>query len=105
MQIVQRLDAFLNRAEALSATRRRNEQDGERFLFSVTIGASLVMDENGKDRLYRVQSLAPSLSSLDIRPAENSGGSTSWHRASKLQQLNARKVVVLPSGEIRSARD
>ena len=106
MEIVQRLEAFSNRATDLSTTRLRYKREDERFLFSVTIGASLLMEVDGEDSLYRVQSLAPSLSALDVRPAHESGGSRqAWHRASKLQRLDARKVVVLPSGELRTARD
>ncbi len=106
LHIVTRFDAFLNRGLSLSETRAVHAEEDEEFLFSVTIGAALLLEMDGKDELFFVKSLAPSLQSLDMRPASTTAGNKNiWFRASKLQKFKARKVVVLPNGEVRTARD
>ena len=106
-EILPRIDAYGLRAEPLDSVRRTYAEEGEKFLFSATAGTSILLDtEFGKDQLFVAKSLAPSLNSIDMRLAVDSGqAKQSWHRASKLKEMNARKVTVLPSGEIRTARD
>jgi hypothetical protein len=80
--------------------------DGERFVFSVTIGTSLLLEIDGTDELFLVKSLDAANSRFDVQPAVASGVLKQvWHSGTKLKRLNARKVVVLPSGEVRTAGD
>ena len=50
--IVPRFEAFQNRNNPLSASRSEYARPGERFLFSVTSGDSLLLDVAGEDRLH-----------------------------------------------------
>jgi len=106
IHVVPRFEAFRGRGLPPDSMRDAHIGDGERFVFSVTIGTSLLLEIDGTDELSLVKSLDAASSRLDVQPATSSGPlKQAWHSGTKLKRLNTRKVVVLPSGEIRSARD
>ncbi len=106
LHIVTRFDAFLNRGKNLEDARAEYAGEGEEFLFSVTIGAAMMLEVDGEEELHFVRSIALSVKSLDLRPAATtSSGKLVWYGGSKLKNLKAHKVVVLPNGAVRTARD
>ncbi len=106
IHVVSRFEAFQSRGLPQSQMRRAYADDGERFVFAVTIGASLLLDIDGTDELFLVKGLDAANSRITLLPAMSSGSTRAIaHSGAKLKRLKARKVVVLPSGEIRTAGD
>jgi CRISPR-associated endonuclease Csn1 len=106
IHVIPRFEAFQARGLPSDSMRDAHMGDGERFVFSVTIGTSLLLEIDGTDELFLVKSLDAANSRFDVQPAVASGVLKQvWHSGTKLKRLNARKVVVLPSGEVRTAGD
>ena len=106
VRVVQRFDAFKLRNVPLRELRTRFAQEDERFLFSATIGTTLQLTEGDTTGLFHVKNLDSDGRRFDLRPLnQTAGGSQNRYGASALQKANASKVVVLPSGEVRTARD
>ena len=106
VHVVQRFDAFTRRNRSLSELRTMYALDDESFLFSVTVGSTLQLATEDGSRLFYVKSLNTANRRMDLRPvADTYGGKKVNYSAKKLRDAKASKVVVLPSGEVRTARD
>lgn len=106
IHVVPKFEAFQGRGQSPDRVRDAHKGDDERFVFSATIGTSLLLEIDGVDELFLVKSLDAANSRPWILPATWSGTARAVpHSGTKLKRLNARKVVVLPSGQIRTARD
>ncbi|SVC09243.1 uncharacterized protein METZ01_LOCUS262097, partial [marine metagenome] len=106
VHVVQRFDAFKVRNVPLRELRTRFAEEDERFLFSATIGTTLQLGEGDETGLFHVKSLASTSQRFDLRPLNQTAtGSQTWYSATALKKANASKVVILPSGEVRTARD
>lgn len=104
--VVPKFAAFLQRGRPVSEARLAHAGEDEQFVFSTTIGTSLLLEVDGVDQLFLVKNLDATDSRIVTQPAVASGPATQLRlRAGKLKNLRARKVVVLPSGEVRTAQD
>ncbi len=100
-------DAYTFRAEPLAQRRTRLSEPNETFLFSVTNGSIIQITEgSGQDALLKVTSIQPSANRIIAIPATASASDAKYLLgALPLARGNASKVVVLPDGQIRTARD
>lgn len=99
-------DAFKDRAVNPKVFRERFKKDGEEFLWSVRIGDTLrSLSELGEPQYWAVTSLDLANGRLYCRPLNASTGETLRVSAKTLREGEWNKVVVLPDGQIRRARD
>ena len=106
--IISRYEAFCDRSKPLAVRRIEYSQANENFLFSVTIGCTIELDtENGERSCFKVNSLDRANSRISVSGVASSGNAAADAvlRASRLKERNALKAVVLPDGQIRTARD
>ncbi|HUW62516.1 MAG TPA: type II CRISPR RNA-guided endonuclease Cas9 [Candidatus Bathyarchaeia archaeon] len=91
----------------------RDHGEGKRLLFSLAPGETFQIDDDksGEQQTYIVRSISNGnveiVSLTDSRKALDIKKAKEWLKrsADKLRQLNCRKVVVTPLGEIRRAND
>ncbi len=106
VHVVQRFDAFKVRNVPLRELRTSFAKEDEQFLFSATIGTTLQLTEGDEVDLFHVKSLDSGGQRFHLSPlSQTASGNAKICSAAVLKRTNASKVVVLPSGEVRTARD
>jgi len=89
----------------------RNHGNGKSFVFSISSGELFVLEEEGMDHLYVARTISNGNVEYagvnDSRKKDDIKRSGDWKKKSvdKLRQLNCRKVLVTPLGEVRWAND
>ena len=109
IHIISRHVAFCDRGRPLVDRRSSYGEANEKFLFSLTIGCTIEMDiDTGQRCCYKVTSLDSDSSRITVTGSSLSAQPSADRDrlpASGLKRRGATKVVVLPDGRVRTARD
>ena len=103
IHVTTQFEMFTNRGRPLRELRAQFAADGEEFRFSVTKGSMLKLTVEGADRILKVTSIEQA--DRIIYVADPTKPRAAKRSARSLKEQFAQKVVVLPDGQIRTARD